>query len=83
MHRIKFDMSMFFYGSSGNEIMNYVKWWVDFSLHSRVIRVKIFSIIHGHQQKLMLRFLLLKIHLTLVIITLLTLTILKMVLISE
>ena len=25
-----FDMSMFFYGSQGNEIMNYVKWWIDF-----------------------------------------------------
>lgn len=25
-----FDLSMFFYGSQGNEIMNYVKWWVDF-----------------------------------------------------
>ncbi len=25
-----FDMSMFFYGSKGNEIMNYVKWWIDF-----------------------------------------------------
>ena len=25
-----FDVSMFFYGSKGNEIMNYVKWWVDF-----------------------------------------------------
>jgi TonB-linked SusC/RagA family outer membrane protein len=25
-----FDVSMFFYGSQGNEIMNYVKWWIDF-----------------------------------------------------
>jgi len=25
-----FDVSMFFYGSKGNEIMNYVKWWIDF-----------------------------------------------------
>jgi len=25
-----FDMSMFFYGSQGSEIMNYVKWWIDF-----------------------------------------------------
>jgi hypothetical protein len=25
-----FDLSMFFYGSQGNEIMNYVKWWIDF-----------------------------------------------------
>ena len=24
------DISMFFYGSQGKEIMNYVKWWVDF-----------------------------------------------------
>jgi TonB-linked SusC/RagA family outer membrane protein len=25
-----FDVSMFFYGSQGKEIMNYVKWWIDF-----------------------------------------------------
>lgn len=25
-----FDISLFFYGSQGKEIMNYVKWWVDF-----------------------------------------------------
>lgn len=25
-----FDVSMFFYGSQGKEIMNYVKWWTDF-----------------------------------------------------
>lgn len=25
-----FDVSMFFYGSQGREIMNYVKWWIDF-----------------------------------------------------
>ncbi len=25
-----FDISSFFYGSQGNEVMNYVKWWTDF-----------------------------------------------------
>jgi hypothetical protein len=25
-----FDVSLFFYGSQGKEIMNYVKWWTDF-----------------------------------------------------
>jgi len=25
-----FDLGMFFYGTQGKEIMNYVKWWIDF-----------------------------------------------------